>query len=148
MLADESHLNLRYAGEPVLFIGFPRSSPTQEIVNIEESPDVSLPILRQGVFAFPPSMGISLDNCLGRNYGLIDSFAQKGFSGSPVISLQRGYENGLLNSQDDFRPPRIVGIIGGHLRTRDEKSDGAHSGISYFVRSNSMIDALALALQV
>lgn len=134
-LATDVDLATRYAGEPVVFLGFPDNAP----VNRVEKTQLFYPILRQGVFAYPPIHGIDISDERGRNYGLIDSFAQSGFSGGPIISLQKGWPDGSWHPKEDHRPPQIVGLICGHYRSREDRSDGVHAGLSFFARSTSII---------
>lgn len=137
-IATDIHLELRHAGEPIIFIGYPGNSPLQEYYAFHKSFNHIYPLLRQGVLAFPTSMPVKVDGFLGANYGVLDSFAQKGFSGAPVISLQKGYPGGQWNSPEDYRPPNILGVVCGHYRSASDASNGAYSGLSYFVRSNSI----------
>lgn len=137
-IADDQHLSLRHAGEPILFIGYPSNSPIQEYYAFHKSFNHIYPLLRQGVLAFPTSMPVKVDGFLGANYGVLDSYAQKGFSGAPVISLQKGYAEGQWNKPEDYRPPKILGVVCGHYRSATDASNGAHSGLSYFVRSDSI----------
>ena len=133
-LASAEELATRHAGEPIIFLGFPDNAP----VNRTESAEFHYPLLRQGVFAYPPVHGIDVQGELGRDYGLIDSFAQSGFSGGPVVSLQKGWADGSWHPKEDYRPSRVVGLICGHYRTTEDRSDGVHSGLSFFARSPSI----------
>lgn len=133
-ISSDDDLGLRYAGEPVIFIGFPGNSPTQEI----DARRIYYPLLRQGVFAYPPVHGIPIEGQLGENYGLLDSFAQSGFSGAPVVSIQKGWADGSWHPKEDFRPARVVGVVCGHYRSLQDRSDGAHSGLSFFARASSV----------
>lgn len=143
-LADESHLASRHAGEPILFIGYPRNSPVKEYHAYDKSFTHVYPLLRQGVLAFPTTMPVHVNGFLGSNYGVLDSFAQSGFSGAPVISLQKGWSDGSWHPVEHFRPARVLGVVCGHYRSSDERADGVHSGLSYFVRSTSIHKCLAL----
>lgn len=96
------------------------------------------PLLRQGVFAYPPIHGIDVVGAIGHNYGLLDSFAQSGFSGGPVISLPKGWADGSWHPKEDHRPSKVVGLICGHYRSKENRSDGVHSGLSYFARASSI----------
>jgi hypothetical protein len=138
MLADENHLELRYPGEPIVFIGFPRSSQRIEKEAADAPFEPTLPVLRQGVLALPTRKGINIDGYIGFNYGLLDSFAQSGFSGSPVIAIQRSFAESPFNDASEYRPPRILGIVAGHVRSNEDRNDGVHSGISCFVRASTI----------
>lgn len=133
-LATDDDLSSRHAGEPVIFLGFPENSPINRVGESE----FHYPLLRQGVFAYPPIHGIDVDGELGRNYGLIDSYAQSGFSGGPIVSLQKGWADGSWHPSEDHRPPKVVGLICGHYRSSQDRSDGGHSGLSFFARSSSI----------
>lgn len=140
-LASESDLALRYAGEPVVFVGFPDNSP----VNRVGEDAFHYPLLRQGVFAFPPIHGIDVDGELGHDYGLIDSFAQAGFSGGPIVSLQKGWADGSWHPKEEYRPAKVVGLVCGHYRSAQDRSDGVHAGLSFFARSTSIRQVIAEA---
>lgn len=139
-LAEGSDLSLRYAGEPVVFLGFPDNAPVSVIADSE----FYYPILRQGVFAYPPIHGIPIEGQLGRNYGLLDSFAQSGFSGGPIISLQKGWSDGSWHSKEGYRPSKLVGLICGHYRSREDRADGVHAGLSFFARSTSILGTVKM----
>jgi S1-C subfamily serine protease len=133
-IATGDELSLRFAGEPVVFVGFPDNSPVSRF----EKSEFFYPVLRQGVFAYPPIHGIEVQGELGRNYGLIDSYAQSGFSGGPIIALQKGWADGSWHPKEEYRPPRVVGLICGHYRSTRDRVDGGHSGLSFFARSTSI----------
>ncbi len=133
-LATDEELGSRIAGEPVVFVGYPDNAP----VNRTDGGQYIYPILRQGVFAYPPIHGIDVEGELGRNYGLIDSFAQSGFSGGPVISLQKGWADGSWHTKEHYRRPSIVGLICGHYRSGKDRADGTHAGLSFFLRADSI----------
>lgn len=140
-LASEDDLALRYAGEPVVFVGFPDNSP----VNRVGETSFHYPLLRQGVFAFPPNHGIDVYDELGHDYGLIDSFAQSGFSGGPIVSLQKGWADGSWHPKEEYRPSKVVGLVCGHYRSAQDRSDGVHAGLSFFARSTSIRQLIAEA---
>lgn len=140
-LAQNDDLSLRYAGEPLVFVGFPENSP----MNIVRDSEFHYPLLRQGVFAYPPIHGIYVEGELGRDYGLIDSYAQSGFSGGPIISLQKGWADGSWHPKEDHRPPKVIGLVCGHYRSAQDRADGGHAGLSFFARSTSIREAIAQA---
>lgn len=140
-LASQDELGQRYAGEPVVFVGFPDNSPVKQVgENV-----FHYPLLRQGVFAFPPIHGIDVEGELGHDYGLIDSFAQSGFSGGPIVSLQKGWPDGSWHPTEDYRPSKVVGLVCGHYRSAEDRSDGVHAGLSFFARSTSISETIAQA---
>jgi hypothetical protein len=133
-LANEEELASRYAGEPVVFIGFPEDSP----VNRVGADEFHYPLLRQGVLAYPPTHGLEVAGELGKDYGIIDSFAQAGFSGGPVVVLQKGWSDGSWHPVEDYRASRVIGIVCGHYKSRQDGNDGVHAGLSFFARSTSI----------
>lgn len=137
-LATNDELAARYAGEPLVFVGFPDNSP----VNRVGEKEFHYPLLRQGVFAYPPVHGIDVDGQLGRNYGIIDSYAQSGFSGGPIISLQKGWADGSWHPKEAFRPSKVIGLVCGHYRSVQDRADGGHAGLSFFARSTSIADVV------
>lgn len=139
MIAEASGLMDCYAGEPVNFFGYPEHAPKNQV----KTSEFHYPLLRQGVLAYPPGCGVPIEGALGSDYGLIDSFAQSGFSGGPVVTLQKGWDDGSWHSPDDHRPPALAGAICGHYRSSNDRSDGAHAGLSYFVRSTAILDLIA-----
>jgi hypothetical protein len=141
-IATSDHLAERHAGEPVLFIGYPRNSPVHEYYAYDKAFEHVYPLLRQGVLAFPTSLPVRVDGFLGKNYGVLDSFAQRGFSGAPLISLQKGWADGSWHAKELHRPPRVLGVVCGHYRSTEDRADGVHSGLSYFVRATSIHDCL------
>lgn len=138
-LASDEDLSSRYAGEPVVFVGFPDNAP----INRVGASEFHYPVLRQGVFAFPPVRGIDVEGQLGSDYGLIDSYAQSGFSGGPVICLQKGWADGSWHPKEDYRAPKLVGLVCGHYRSRQDRADGGHAGLSFFARATSIRAVIA-----
>lgn len=137
-LATDKDLATRYAGEPVVFVGYPDNAPIHEI----EGKKFFYPLLRQGVFSYPPIYGIDIQGQLGRNYGLIDSFAQSGFSAAPIVSLQKGWADGSWHPKEQHRPPKVVGLVCGHYRSREDRADNVHAGLSFFARSTSILTTI------
>lgn len=137
-LATDDDLATRYAGEPVVFVGYPERAP----VNVVGSSEFHYPLLRQGVFAYPPVHGIDVEKQLGRNYGLLDSYAQAGFSGGPIISLQKGWADGSWHPKVDHRPPKVIGLVCGHYFSKQDDPDGRHAGLSFFARSSSIRETI------
>ena len=137
-LATSDDLSSRYAGEPVVFVGFPDNAP----VNRVGMSEFYYPLLRQGVFAFPPTHGIEVEGELGRNYGLIDSYAQSGFSGGPIIALQKGWADGSWHPIEEHSPAKVIGLVCGHYRSAQDRYDGSHAGLSFFARADSIRDVI------
>ncbi len=138
MVATRKELSERHAGESICFIGFPENSPIIEYQGENEGIIATYPLFRQGVLAYPLSSSVKVPGYLGKNYGILDAYANSGFSGAPIISLQRGWPDGVLTAPDDFRPARVVGVVCGHYQSSSDRVGGKHSGMSYFVRSDSI----------
>lgn len=132
-LATETELDNYNAGEPTYLSGYPPMS-----ADLFEVGKTNIPIMRQSVFANLPARGFKIPGKLGNDYSYLDAFALGGFSGSPIICPQIG-----LNPNSDnviktkrYEPKRIVGMLVGSVFEEKNKD---HSGLSYFVRSPSII---------
>jgi hypothetical protein len=146
MIADETELNRRDAGEQACFIGFPENSPIIEYSEFRQFSEslgydvaATFPLYRQAALAMPVAISVSVQGFSGSNYGVLDGYSNSGFSGSPVITLQRGFPpgNGLTQDQE-FAPARVIGVVCGHYLSAGDRANGMHSGMSYFVRSTSI----------
>lgn len=84
-------------GKDVLMIGYP--------FGIRDKKN-NLPIVRKGIIATVPTVNFDTDHGF-----LVDTFASKGSSGSPIIAMRYGYkvnrDTGEMKSIEDFR---IIGI--------------------------------------
>ena len=139
-LATDESLSY-FPGEPVFLSGYP---PIQAYALPNEQ--APMPVLRQGIFSMMPSFGCRIPNKLGSDYSYIDTFALGGMSGSPVIAPQIGQppNNGNPIVFSRYSPRQVVGILAGKVNSREERADeeriaSAHSGLSYYVRSQSII---------
>tara|TARA_R110002033_G_scaffold6247_3_gene24871 strand:+ start:1871 stop:2671 length:801 start_codon:yes stop_codon:yes gene_type:complete len=155
-ILDEEQLNSLQIGHPLIMSGFPALGGIHD-----ERP---LMVGRQGVLSSHPLREISIKDTLGRNYFLLDSFAQSGFSGAPLFAFERPEFsvaspisfgaikiNGETVSEGGepqrFTYPRIqaglAGIVCGHFRSALDRQDGGHAGLSYCVaahRATNLID--------
>lgn len=135
LLADLEYLQKLYPGEQVAFSGYPSNSPvSEEQVGTGQLIHFRDPLYRQGVLARHAVLEHSVDGALGSGYCLVDAFAQSGFSGAPLIALQKALPPGAIKFAD-FRPMAVIGLICGHYRSGGDRSDGIHAGLSYFVSS-------------
>jgi len=141
-VADSDYFYQCNAGESVGFIGFPDNSP---VIEWQGSGGVKVqqkqPLYRQGVLAAPLIFSTRIDGAVGSDYAILDAYAQGGYSGSPVFALQRGMPPGQITFSD-FRGPKIIGLICGHYRSGADRANGVHSGLSYFVRSTTLLKLL------
>jgi hypothetical protein len=149
--ANAGDLRSYSPGSPVYFCGYPDRTPAEKKIFAGKEIETKYPLLRQGVFVCPPSWKFDVSGKLGgKNYGFIDSFAVKGFSGSPIFSPQEGWEDSPIAdiSYQGYKPRKIIGILCGHLK--EDLKDVAsginyHSGMSYFVPSDSILTLLERA---
>ncbi len=142
ILADSEFLARIPAGATVVFIGYPANNPKWGFVENDKELEFDFPFLRSGITAFPLSAKLRISGFLGRNYGVIDSYAQKGFSGSPLILQAVGFFGGGADPAGAW-PARVIGVVCGHYSGPNDDTDGKHSGMSYFVRSDDILECLA-----
>ena len=144
-IASQSNLFSYSPGYPIFYSGYSASSPIlDENFKIEDE-RLPWPVLRQGVTSTPLELGFQVEGALGgSNYAYLDSFALQGFSGAPIFSQQRGWpednKSGLIFT--GYLPPRLIGMICGHFNSSNDRSNGAHSGISYFLPADRILEAL------
>lgn len=138
-LATDEELDLWDAGEPVFLSGYP-PLPTP-IPGHENSP---IPILRRGVFSNLPVRGFRIPGKLGSDYSYIDTFALGGFSGCPVLTPEIGIAKNEQNtiSTGRYIPKKVVGMLVGRANVSERDFKNYHSGLSYFVRSPSIINLI------
>lgn len=154
-ILDNEQLNSLQIGHPLIMSGFPAMGGIQD-----EKP---LLVGRQGVLSSHPLREISIKDTLGRNYFLLDSFAQSGFSGAPLFAFERPEFsisspisfgaikiNGETVSEGSeptrFTYPRIqaglAGIVCGHFRSALDRHDGGHAGLSYCVPAHRITNLI------
>jgi len=138
-LATDIQLKSYFPGMPVFLSGYPPISP-----NTSKSGNSPAPLMRQGIISSPPSLPISIPNKLGSSYSYIDSYAIGGVSGSPIIVPQLGLPPGGVIAIEPYQPKRVIGLLVGRVNSNDEGSAGQHSGLSYFVNSQAIIDLLKM----
>lgn len=151
-LADESFFNDYIGiGADLAFLGYPQSFCDQEYY---------FPIARHAIVASYPSIPFKHKKILTTNIVLVSGLSFQGGSGSPVFVASRGTKiNGDKGSVEssDYCPPRLIGVMTGHLQEITPKVDTAntsiisqdldtvhgyelerHSGLSYFTKSTSI----------
>lgn len=151
-ILNKGQLDSLQIGHPLIMSGFPALGSIHD--------KTPLMVGRQGVLASSPTRKISIQDTLGENYYLLDSFAQSGFSGAPLFSFERpkfsipspirfgaltinGEKVSEGSKPQRFNYPHIpsglVGIVCGHFRSALDRSDGGHAGLSYCVPAHRII---------
>lgn len=96
------------------------------------------PILRTGTIASDPRSNYSdVPEPRGRRIAY-EAFSFGGSSGSPVFATEKGFRGGGGLVVTGHREGRLVGINAGHL----QGPQGVHSGVSYFIKSSSVLDLI------
>lgn len=99
------------------------------------------PILRTGTIASDPRTNYSDEPTSKGRRVAFEGFSFAGSSGSPIIATQKGFCAGPGITVSGFRESRIVGINAGHLRA----DMFGHSGVSYFIKSSSILELVRSA---
>lgn len=112
----------------------------------------NLPIARFATIASLTDKSFTNENLLTKNVGVVSGLSFEGSSGSPLIAHHKGIQAGqTLRIQ---RPPgmqvgfernsytaaKLIGIMSGHWN--DTGWPAAHSGLSYYTRSDSILNLL------
>jgi hypothetical protein len=116
-----------WPGDQVYFAGYPA---------IHDKLD-QRPILRAGIIASDPKYNYSVSGKFEGERVAYEAMSTPGASGSPVYAPARGI-NGI---HDCVRRDVIVGINAGHIGAEF----GAHSGMSYFIKSTVILEILTEA---
>jgi hypothetical protein len=98
-----------------------------------------LPVMRVGTVASDPRFDYSYS---GSNEGdrlAYEAFSFDGSSGSPVFAVPKGIRTGRGIDGGGFRDGMLIGINAGHLQVSGSQS---HSGISYLIKSNVILELL------
>ncbi len=126
------------------FIGFSGYPNAHDVRN-------NNPIFRMGSIASDPRTNYSFCEDFVGDIVAYDGLSSGGASGSPVFSLQKGFEigGGLIKTSENFyRRALCVGINAGHVKEGQREVmlggycvpiTGLHSGISYFYKSTEII---------
>jgi len=135
MLADSEFLKRIPAGGQCVFVGYPENHPKWSLQSSGTGANVPFPFMRSAILAFPATEGLCIPGFRGRNYGVIDGYAEQGFSGGPLF-LQAIGNLGDASNDGIAGPARIIGLVCGHYETSGSSNN--HSGMSYFVRSDKL----------
>jgi len=96
------------------------------------------PIVRVGTVSSDPRTNYShVKLPLGRRVAY-EGLSSEGSSGSPVVAPERAFRGGGGIEISGHRESRLIGINAGHIVAKF----GQHSGISYFVRSQALLDLI------
>ena len=99
------------------------------------------PILRTGTIASDPRANYSDATTPKGRRVAYEAFSFGGSSGSPIVALQKGFKPGPGIQLSGYREAKIVGINAGHLTGEY----GAHSGVSYFIKSSVILELIERA---
>ena len=113
-----------WAGDRVYFAGYP---------SVHDKLD-QRPILRAGVVASDPKFDYSISGSHEGNKVAYEAMSTPGASGSPVFAPARGFA-GAPYARGDL----LAGINAGHIHG----DQGAHSGMSYFIKATAIRALLA-----
>lgn len=128
-LADDSWIESKLSVcDFVAYPGFPTWHDKSEM----------RPILRTGTIASDPRSNFSdISTSKGRRIAY-EAFSSGGSSGSPVYATEKGFKGGGGIEVTGHRESRLIGINAGHL----SGDFGAHSGVSYFIKSSAILDLI------
>lgn len=99
--------------------------------------------MRMGTIASDPRFDYCCEESMPKGCRIAyEGFPSSGSSGSPVFSIQKGFQTGkgISVPNDFYREVKLIGINAGHF-----PDGGGHSGISYFYKPSAIlgvIDAL------
>lgn len=120
----EEFMTTIWPGDQVFFAGYPA---------IHDQLD-QRPILRAGIIASDPKYNYSTSGKYEGERVAYEAMSTPGASGSPVYAPARGIDG----IHENFRRDIIVGINAGHISAEF----GAHSGMSYFIKSTVIREIL------
>lgn len=123
----EEFMTTIWPGDQVFFAGYPA---------IHDKLD-QRPILRAGIIASDPKYNYSASGKYEGERVAYEAMSTPGASGSPVYAPARG----IGGIHEYVRRDIIVGINAGHIGAEF----GAHSGMSYFIKSTTIRDILRAA---
>ena len=122
------------------FIGFPGNGKEHWFDQMRQTP-----IARLATVASDPRHPFINARIPTANVGLVSGLSFTGSSGSPLIVHERRepFNFGITSGRMTV-PPQIIGIMSGHFRERvdEEPEMFRHTGLSYFTRSDSILDLL------
>lgn len=127
LATQEEFVTTIWPGDQVFFAGYP---------TIHDKLD-QRPILRAGIIASDPKYNYSTSGRYEGERVAYEVMSTSGASGSPVYAPARG----IVGIHEHARRNIIVGINAGHI----DAELGAHSGMSYFIKSTAIRDILRVA---
>lgn len=131
MLASEAWINQKLSVcDTIAYPGFPEWYDRQN----------NTPVFRMGTIASDPRLNYSyVPGAPEASRLAYEGFSTGGASGSPVFSVQRGFQTGgsITASEGFYREVKLVGINAGHF-----KDQVGHSGISYLYKSSAILELI------
>ena len=100
------------------------------------------PILRTGILASDPAYPFVSTSTKRAHVHLLEAFSFSGSSGSPVFANAKGVKAGPGLTGGSFRPARIIGMMTGHLLSKDSSAGvpfNTHTGLSFCHRSDLLL---------
>jgi hypothetical protein len=113
------------------FVAFPGFPPWHDKLALR-------PILRTGTISSDPRTNYSDERIAKGRRVAYEAFSFGGSSGSPIFATQKGFQATGGITVTGFREAKVVGINAGHL----EGDFGAHSGVSYFIKSSAILNLI------
>jgi hypothetical protein len=98
----------------------------------------SLAISRTAHISSIPSFPFENKEIPTANVCLVSGLSFSGSSGSMVLSHAKGTKNLSIGGSQKYVEPKVIGIMSGHWKDTEGEMF-AHSGLSYFTRSTSII---------
>lgn len=90
-----------------------------------------------------PAVPFTHPDILTDNINLVSGLSFSGSSGSVVLLHEKGIKIGLGLSGGNYVSPKIIGLMSGHWQKEtDDPQILKHSGLSYFTRSDSILEIL------
>lgn len=127
LATEEEFATTIWPGDQVFFTGYPA---------VHDKLD-QRPILRAGIIASDPKYNYSSSGSYEGDRVAYEAMSSPGTSGSPVYAPARG----IGGTHQFQRRDMIVGINAGHISAEF----GAHSGMSYFIKSTVIRELLRAA---
>lgn len=100
------------------------------------------PILRTGILSSDPAYPFVSTSTKRAHVHLLEAFSFAGSSGSPVFANAKGIKLGPGLTGGSFRPARIIGMMTGHLLSKDSTAGvpfNTHTGLSFCHRSDLLL---------
>ena len=113
------------------FVAFPGFPPWHDKL-------ANRPILRTGTLSSDPRTNYSDEPMHKGRRIAYEAFSFGGSSGSPVVAPSRGLQGGDGIVASGYREAKVIGINAGHFSA----DHGAHSGVSYLIKSSAILDLI------